>query len=404
MNYKRTRRTKQAFNFIAPIVSTRVSSDPREFLGNRRTDTVLKIMECMLSADNAFEQIYCTQSYIARKSGCTRETANRVLLELESEGIIASNYRHKRSSLYKVSEYFRDLNVRKLLKDLIPCLYWLPLAMLMAREVRSMEICHTSNLYIYISQLNNKLAYSITGRIMSLAETRIRNAERETKLDRLRRGVVKKKVVQSLNVTPLGAAKLLAFSQQAREHGISELVQCKKLPDNIFATYVALCLSYSQMHQLIPDWTLAYREMRKLGYVSEIKKEWEYLDKAEPVFYKEIEVAASEKSYSSQKGEAKPRMAFGKEVVEPPKYQEFTGHTQPNPDLVERLKAEGRERDIRLGIKPRLITPQITDQAPPKEADEERLAKFKAARASSSPNPFLDTMITALEKRIAENI
>jgi hypothetical protein len=204
-------------------------------------------------------------------------------------------------------------------------------------------------------------------------------------------------------VTPLGAAKLLAFSQQAREHGISELAQCKKLPDNIFAAYVALCLSYSQMHQLIPDWTLAYREMRKLGYVSEIKKEWEYLDKAEPVFYKEIEVAADEKSYSSQKGESKPRMAFGKEVVEPPKYQEFTGHTQPNPDLVERLKAEGRERDIRLGIKPRLITTQIIDQASQKETDEERLAKFKAARASAPQNPFLDTMITALEKRIAEN-
>lgn len=434
MNYRRTRATNQAFYSARPIISDCVTKDPVAFFTNECTPTQRKIFGRMLAIANCCPELYFTQSYIAKKIGCVRETVNRLLRPFEELGLISSNFRYKTSNQYQISPYFEDLNVRRILKPIFKCLYWLPLSILLSREVRSVQECHTSNLYIYISQLNSKLAYNINCRIVSLAMSRIREAELADERDRLRRGIVKKKVVQSLNVTPLGAAKLLAFSSKAHEYAIGEFAQCTQLPDNIFATYVGLCLNYSNNHNLIPDWTLAYREMRKLGYASGMQKEWEYLNKDEPVFYKEIEVetqsankavnsdqARERRSSSHDKRPSRGQSKYSKKgydnAVEPPQYQSWDGHKQPDTDKIAQFRANRAAEALQSKYMLKVLSPSevdmlvrkvaspITLSSPTRDAygnrtetDAEILAKLKQHRdVADSTNPYLDVVIKAFE-------
>lgn len=426
MNYRRSRATNQAFYSSRPIISDCVTKDPLAFFANECTKTQLKAFDCLLGMSNALPQLYPTQSYIARKSGCVRETVNRLLRPLEEKGLISSNFRFKTSCQYQISPYFEDLNVRRILKPIFKCLYWLPLSILLSREMRSVEECHTSNLNIYISTAGNNLSNYINGRIQHLAHERLTQAARAAALDMKRRGVMKKKVIKSLNLTERGMAKIAAFPQDAREWALMEMKDRTKPAYNPFALYCKICVEYCNSAKLFIDWALSFSLARQLSPAAAAQ---DYLVKDEPYIYEEIEVPADKPSnkprvdHSTSHGnrQSHGQSKYSKKgydnVTEPPQYKSWDGHEGPSADKIAHLRATRAAEILDSPYMCSLLSPSeinelsrqamgpIIDSSPNRdkfgnktETDEEILRKLKAHSATlRRPNPYLDIIIRAFE-------
>lgn len=89
-----------------------------------------EVLNYLLVWGNSFNSLYFTQSTIARGIGRSRGHVNRALYIFESCGLIASNYRHKTSNLYKISVWFQDIKVREKLAYLFKAFRWFPIALL----------------------------------------------------------------------------------------------------------------------------------------------------------------------------------------------------------------------------------------------------------------------------------
>lgn len=122
----RIRRTLQEIDFIAPQVSPEIAADPVSW-AKSLTPRQRILLNHLFKFSSANRRIYIRQDTLAyRAKYKSREQANRFLGKLIKDGVIASNYRHKTSCIYKVSDFFKDPKIRELLLAYFTCFFVFP--------------------------------------------------------------------------------------------------------------------------------------------------------------------------------------------------------------------------------------------------------------------------------------
>jgi len=91
------------------------------------------ILNEILSWHNSCKSIEISQIRLAKKAGVSRQTANKIIQQFIEAGIITSEYRHMRTSIYTVNYNFTNYWIRKSLSQFFPALgkYYVTLPVLL---------------------------------------------------------------------------------------------------------------------------------------------------------------------------------------------------------------------------------------------------------------------------------
>lgn len=113
------------------------------------------ILNYLLALGNIFKDIYLTQSYIANKTGYSREYINRILSEFRELGLIDYNYRHLTSCEYQISSWFLKRETRKKLSAIFTALLFSPLVWLMPISKPAItQLLYKENIYNWENRFN----------------------------------------------------------------------------------------------------------------------------------------------------------------------------------------------------------------------------------------------------------
>lgn len=105
-----------------------------------------RIWEYFLFLSKNFKEIYVSQSMIAQYVGCSRQYVNECIQIFKKDGLIVSNYRHKKTCLYKISSYFKNLELCRRLSRIMSLFLILPFC-----AAFQSETTQNRNLYLYIN-------------------------------------------------------------------------------------------------------------------------------------------------------------------------------------------------------------------------------------------------------------
>lgn len=106
--------------------------NPQKYLSENLSHGEKVILNHYLALANTFQDIYFSQSTIAKKTGYSREYVNRKLKKLRTHGLLDYNYNHMNTCDYKISSWFSIREIREKLKDLFSSLHYLPLIWIIA--------------------------------------------------------------------------------------------------------------------------------------------------------------------------------------------------------------------------------------------------------------------------------
>ena len=111
----RNRKFSQAFFSADPVPVGEVMASVENFFGGKSRGFI-SIFNILLNHSDKYNHVYLSQSTIAKWAGLTREHVNRIIRDLESYGLLLSNYFHMNSKVYKISSYFKTIDVMSRLR------------------------------------------------------------------------------------------------------------------------------------------------------------------------------------------------------------------------------------------------------------------------------------------------
>lgn len=167
INNIRVRHSRQDFYDKPLLVVSDVFEHPVQFFESL-TIPQLKVLDYLLYWHSTDQTIYMRQDTIAKFCGITREYANKILLFFMKHGIIDSNYRHMKTCLYRVSEFFNDFQIRNKLRGILRSLRFFPKALLQGEFTQ-----YLSNIY------KNSNSYHVVDAVLLNARVREEKKERE---------------------------------------------------------------------------------------------------------------------------------------------------------------------------------------------------------------------------------
>ena len=123
--YTRVRKKKQHWQEISCRIPLTIVRDIESWVQGF-TKTKKQLLNEILNAHFAFRGVmYFRQDTLANRIGCSRGTVSRLLSELEHDGFVISNYRHKTSCLYKISRTLYDPFIQSRLGHIFSILRYL---------------------------------------------------------------------------------------------------------------------------------------------------------------------------------------------------------------------------------------------------------------------------------------
>jgi len=133
--------SESVFNDARPVCA--FCFDPSGFCENYLTKTAHKILAFLYDAKKRHRFVHHSQSTIAARVGCCRETVNRLMRVLCAYGLVRKRYRHNDSCIYELSSLFK-------LKRVINNIKWVLTSL---PDVVIENVTRLS--YLVISKLNN---------------------------------------------------------------------------------------------------------------------------------------------------------------------------------------------------------------------------------------------------------
>jgi len=131
-NKVRRRRTipVKRWNELQPVPESALLTSRLSTLSSVLTASERVLLNIMIECDNRYPVIYVSQETLADYVGISRQHVNKSLHALEAKGLIAINYRHMNSCIYKISSVFHLKEIRDRLKNYLPSLNSLYITML----------------------------------------------------------------------------------------------------------------------------------------------------------------------------------------------------------------------------------------------------------------------------------
>lgn len=108
INLKTTRRSnRRQEKFIDILPSPEIQANPREYF-EQYPETMHKLLRQIFYYSRRKSIFSISQQWLATTCGVTREWINKLLAQLEEDGIIKMWFRFKKKSYYRVSSFFTD--------------------------------------------------------------------------------------------------------------------------------------------------------------------------------------------------------------------------------------------------------------------------------------------------------
>lgn len=226
-------------------------------------DLELKAMRIMVWFSNNKNSIHFTQSWLAKQLNIARPTANKVLGSLADRGYISWVYRHMKSCIYTLSDYFLFMPIRNQLSHLIKAFKYVSLSVitasiLHAETISKLKVTRVSSpldYYIYLAKRNSHILCNQETCIRIGAKDFVFFSEKNKKSEQNMNNPPTNPILDFLNLTQLGYARLAPFPQKAFEWSAAKIRYKKELKDP-FIYFQKLCKIYCNEHRLSPDWSL----------------------------------------------------------------------------------------------------------------------------------------------------
>lgn len=239
------------------------------------------IFDDFIYGDCHYEILYPTQAYIGSRADISERHARRLLKKLESYGCIASYIRFNTSKLYRVSHFFRNIAVRKLLAHLLKSCRFAPFLL---QAVNGQGISNTpSNTFQSANVLLKKNIDLFTNpSLTNIHSKSTYNRENVGKLTRAgpvgyqkytqmeKKGAMAQdrttvsmavRDISEVSLTKWGQITLSAFPDAAIHYARENIRAHKGVIHNRFALFKYLCNAYCQQKDIAPNW----QQMRELA-------------------------------------------------------------------------------------------------------------------------------------------
>lgn len=241
------------------------------------TTTKLSLFSFLLEKSRKWRKVEPSQDYLAQELGVTRPYINRLIGQLEEDGLITYEYRHRHTSVYRVSEFFSQPHIRKKLANLLPAILTLvvfPLHLL-GTTIQSSSLHHYKKRSIRRENNNVSYYYSLSTKISNLSSYRahIRDARvavpPETDMFDLKAFRFYIQRLTKINVSDWGAIKLSAFPDYVLTY-CSKVIEREKPSLSKYNHYFYLCFNFCKKRNIELDITLiAKRAQRENVSVSD---------------------------------------------------------------------------------------------------------------------------------------
>ena len=252
------------------------------FLGIKNS-TLIEIVNYLISSSNRYKIVFPSRELIAKEAGCSLRSVGNHLRTLTKIGIIKKTYRHRTSSVYKLSVIlFQYINVFKdkfkSLKNIIHLSLKYPKISAIKRVMKRAfsqrlftrifkKICpplrqRTSSLRTLVYSYSrrerdsgeNLLQFQGTG-----VKIKFRSRRR---MDSIKMSHELRQVTKKLNLTKWGQIKLICFPDEALAYALYE-IQKPSNKNNSFSWFFVMANRYCIDQDIDPDWPLYYKLSEK---------------------------------------------------------------------------------------------------------------------------------------------
>lgn len=206
---------KYTFN---PFPLKYITVSPLDTLPFHYTWLQLKLLNLLMSYERIFNEVRVRQSILAKHLGVSRQWINETLRRFKEDGIISSFYRHKRSCIYIISNYFRQPKIRHELRNLLPAIIWLPFVLPnleLTQLLKNIKGLYPITFVYHSSSLRNKNVTNYDGRNV------MKNEKTSTMIDNQKKEIPKHVFSEAINnfksgkLSLWGIIELSAFSDDA---------------------------------------------------------------------------------------------------------------------------------------------------------------------------------------------
>lgn len=258
-NITRRRRNQQNFKDIFPL--SIIKDDIEEYF-SLLTKSQQRVFSFLWNLYRKFGILYVSQSKIANKCFITREYVNKILSKFEEDGLIALHYRHKKTSLCRISSFFTD-KVWSTISYIFRTWQVFNLSLLLSNPApiavleKSSHNINKEFIYI-INNINNKLI----------------NTNSLKKEEKIMQALYNENIIpywrelKSVRPTIWGQVYLSAFPEEVVLHADKVTLNCKKnLATNLdrWRYLLSVCKSYCKDNDIETSWPQAFDTGKELG-------------------------------------------------------------------------------------------------------------------------------------------
>lgn len=247
---KRSRKTKKNWKQLDCYPTNTVLADPYYFPSLRSLKSLI-LNYLIAKSDKHDGNVFVCQQTIATMFNCCRATVNRIIGELEREGLLLTNPRWFRSSLYKVTSWLFNLAIAFRLKKYLPalasCMLFSVFPNDAAETVLQTNVTHIYSLYIKRSRYPMVMDVPI---------------EKGTRMNTISPSI---KNFKSLSLTLRGQIELSPYPDEVIEK-VDKIIATVRTPiRNPIAYARTLCRNICMELGKVPKWGIISQLLEQYG-------------------------------------------------------------------------------------------------------------------------------------------
>lgn len=257
---RKNRKEKQDWNSIKPELIERICFYP-EYYCRKMSFGQRSILNVIFEFSMCYREIFPTQKTIAKRAKVSRQYCNEILGRLEKLGFISSCYRHMRSCKYKVSDFFKNPEVRSRLSHIFKAFRAIPIQLLTQLNKQGYKVirCFKNMFKKSESSSSTSTSFSkISDKSLSIVEKLGYRISRKPVLSLAVRSL------EFLDLTLAGKIRLNAFPDEAIIYARDNYPHSKAI-DNSFNYFFRICSNYCNERGIKPDWRFVYECMEVYG-------------------------------------------------------------------------------------------------------------------------------------------
>ena len=252
----RRRRNQQNFKDIFPLS---IIKDNIEEYFSLLTKSQQRVFSFLWNLYRKFGTLYISQSKIANKCFITREYVNKILSKFEEDGLISLQYRHKKTSLCRISSFFTDK-------------IWSTISYIFRTwQVFSLSLLLSNIAPIAVSE---KSSHNINKEFIYIINNKLINTNSLKKEEKSMQALYNENIIsywrelKSIRPTIWGQVYLSAFPEEVILHADKVTLNCKKkLATNLdrWRYLLSVCKSYCKDNDIETLWPQAFDTGKELG-------------------------------------------------------------------------------------------------------------------------------------------